>query len=539
MCMKLIGIIILMAVGTVTFAQSSEVWVADLGNGQYKNPILHADYSDPDICQVGDDFYMTASSFNAVPGLPILHSRDLVNWKLIGHALPRQIPVEHFSTPQHGNGVWAPAIRYHQGDFYIYYGDPDFGIYMLKATDPSGPWSEPVLVQEGKGLIDPCPLWDEDGRAYLVHAFAGSRAGIKSILVVKEMNPEGTKVLNAGSIVFDGHLAHPTVEGAKFYKRNGYYYIFAPAGGVATGWQLALRSKDIYGPYEKRIVMAQGSTAINGPHQGGWVELGSGESWFVHFQDKGPYGRVVHLQPMVWENDWPVIGQDSDKDGTGEPVTVWEKPRTTKSTAVITPPDTDEFDQPQLGLQWQWHANSLATWAFANSQQGALRLYAHQPPADAKNLWDIPNLLLQKFPSEAFTVTTRVTFFPNKDMVNERTGLLVMGLDYAHLSLVSKADGLYLAMAKAKDAHQGTTEQESILTKISDNTVYLRVRVDAKASCRFSYSLDGVAYEEVDMPFTAREGRWIGAKVGLFATRLGQTNDSGYADYDWFRVTRE
>lgn len=244
----------------------SKVWVADNGNGTYKNPIINADYSDPDAIRVGDDYYMTASSFEDIPGLPILHSKDLVNWTIIGHALDRLPPYDHFSVPRHGEGVWAPAICYHNNEFYIYYPDPDFGIYRTKAKNPAGPWSEPVLVEAGKGLIDPCPLRDDDGNTYLVHAWAGSRAGIKSIITVKKMNGEGTKTLDKGVIVYDGHETDPTIEGPKFYKRNGYYYIFAPAGGVSTGWQLVLRSKNVYGPYQRRVVMDQGKTTINGPH---------------------------------------------------------------------------------------------------------------------------------------------------------------------------------------------------------------------------------------------------------------------------------
>ncbi|HRV56343.1 MAG TPA: glycoside hydrolase 43 family protein, partial [Mangrovimonas sp.] len=270
---------------SVTWAQTSQVWVADQGDGTYKNPVLYADYSDPDVVRVGDDFYMTASSFTAVPGLPILHSKDLVNWELINHAVQEIVPIPVFNVPQHGNGIWAPSIRYHHDEFYIYWGDPDFGIYMVKTKNPYGDWEKPVLVMEGKGLIDPCPFWDEDGKAYLVHAYAGSRASVKSILVINKMNPEGTKVLDKGKVVFDGHDAHPTVEGPKFYKRSGYYYIFAPAGGVATGWQLVLRSKNIYGPYEEKVVLEQGSTNINGPHQGAWLDSPNGEDWFVHFQD--------------------------------------------------------------------------------------------------------------------------------------------------------------------------------------------------------------------------------------------------------------
>lgn len=141
----------------------SKVWVADLGNGNYKNPILHADYSDPDAIRVGEVYYMTSSSFEDIPGLPILRSYDLVNWSIIGHALKRQPPYDHFSVPRHGEGVWAPSIRFHNGEFVIYYPDPDFGIYMVKSKQAEGPWSDPVLVEGGKGLIDPCPFWDDNG----------------------------------------------------------------------------------------------------------------------------------------------------------------------------------------------------------------------------------------------------------------------------------------------------------------------------------------------------------------------------------------
>ena len=214
-------------------APVSKVWVADNGNGTYKNPVIDADYSDPDAVRVGDDYYLVASSFDAVPGLPILHSKDLVNWTIIAHALKRQPPFDHFSKTQHGNGVWAPVIRHHNGEFYIYYPDPDFGIYVTRAKNIKGPWTDPVLVEAGKGLIDPCPLWDDNGKVYLAHAYAGSRAGIKSLLVIKELDGTGTRVTSEGILVYDGHETDATIEGPKLYKRNGYYYIFAPAGGVS------------------------------------------------------------------------------------------------------------------------------------------------------------------------------------------------------------------------------------------------------------------------------------------------------------------
>lgn len=528
----------------------SKVWVADNGDGTYKNPVINADYSDPDAIRVGDDYYLVSSSFEDIPGLPILHSKDLVNWTIIGHALKSQPPYDHFSKPQHGGGVWAPSIRYHNNEFYIYYPDPDFGIYVVKTKNINDTWSEPVLVESGKGLIDPCPLWDDDaspntnggrGKTYLVHAYAGSRAGIKSIIVVEQLNAEGTKTLDEGVIVYDGHEKDATIEGPKIYKRNGYYYIFAPAGGVAMGWQLVLRSKNIYGPYERKVVMDQGSTPVNGPHQGAWVDTKTGEHWFLHFQDKGPYGRVVHLQPMKWINDWPVIGIDKDGDGKGEPILVYKKPNVGKTYSISSPQESDEFndnksDSYRIGLQWQWMANPKGTWAFANSSNGSLRLFSDKLPDSAKNLWDAPNVLLQKFPAEEFMVTTKMTFKPNERLENEKAGLVIMGYSYASITLKYKKDGLYLVYTICKDADKGKPENETVISKISDGNIYLRVKVTKGAKCKFSYSLDRKQFIETGEEFQAEVGRWIGAKVGIFCTRETQINDSGYADFDWFRV---
>jgi beta-xylosidase len=514
----------------------SKVWVADNGDGTYKNPVLHADYSDPDAIRVGDDFYLVSSSFEDIPGLPVLHSKDLVNWEIIGHALVRQPPFEHFALPRHGEGVWAPSIRYHNGEFYIYYPDPDFGIYLTKAKNAAGPWSDPILVYAGKGLEDPCPLWDNDGQVYLVHTYVGSRAGIKSIVTVNKLNLEGTRVINEDVLVYDGHEVDPTIEGPKFYKRNGYYYIFAPAGGVSTGWQLILRSKNVYGPYERKVAMDQGASPTNGPHQGAWVTTQTGEDWFLHFQDKDAYGRILHLQPMKWLNDWPVIGVDKDGDGKGEPVVRYKKPNVGKTYPIQTPVESDEFNGSTVGLQWQWMANHKGTWSFMNTSNGSLRLFSDKVPDSAKNLWDAPNVLLQKFPAEEFMVTTKFTFKPNSKIENEKSGLVIMGLSYAGLALKSKKDGVQLVFESCKDAGSGKEEKEKVIMKMNVPTVFFRVKVTKGGKCGFSYSLDGNVFTNAGEEFTAEVGRWKGAKVGLFCTRETQVNDAGYADFDWFRV---
>ncbi len=395
-----------------------------------------------------------------------------------------------------------------------------------------------MLVEAGKGLIDPCPLWDEDGRNYLAYAYAGSRAGIKSVLAIKQLNSEGDKTIDEGRIVYDGHELDPTIEGPKFYKRNNYYYIFAPAGGVSTGWQTILRSKNIYGPYERKVVMDQGNTSINGPHQGAWVSTPGGEDWFLHFQDKEAYGRVVHLQPMKWINDWPVIGVDKDNDGKGEPVLTYKKPTVGSNYPISTPSESDEFSMPALGLQWQWQANPKATWSFVDATKGTLRLYSEKIPDEAKSLWDVPNVLMQKFPAEEFTVTTKLRFVPNPKIENERAGLIIMGQSYATLEIVNTKEGIVLQSSLAKDAVKGNQEVATLITKLTNSEIYLRVKVAKGAKCTLSYSLDGNKFISVGETFQAEAGKWIGAKVGLFCVRPSQTNDSGYAEVDWFRIDK-
>ncbi len=483
----------------------------------YTNPVLPLDYSDPDAIRVGDAYYMTASSFNHVPGLPVLKSYDLVHWQLIGHALPKLTPIEHFNTVRHGGGVWAPSIRYHNNVFYIYYPDPDFGIYVVTAKNIAGPWSAPVLVEAGKGLIDPCPLFDTDGNNYLVHAYAGSRAGIKSILVVKKLNAQANKVVDAGKLIYDGHEIDPTIEGPKFYKRGGWYYIFAPAGGVATGWQTVLRSKNIYGPYERLVVMEQGSTAVNGPHQGAWVETPTGESWFLHFQDKEAYGRIVHLQPMVWKNDWPIIGVQPSDAPIGNPV-----------MSYPVPGGKNKFLSESLNqnLLWQWQANPMAHWKM--NLNGVDRFYAVTKQDSAQNLWNAPNLYMQKIPADSFVFRVQLNFKPNQ--VGEKTGLILFGLDYAYLGLEKTTSGNQLIFVRCLGAEKNGKEQKQIIAERVSGSIYLNLTVKAGAIASFGYSINGKSFTSAGEKFVAKPGKWVGAKMGIFCSGERITNDAGFVE---------
>jgi beta-xylosidase len=512
-----------------------EVWVSDNGNGTYNNPIIYSDYSDPDVISVGDNYFLTASSFANTPGLPILHSKDLVNWKIVNYVF-NNIPYGDFGRPRHGNGVWAPSIRYHSGEYYIYYGDPDYGVFMTKTKDPFGKWDTLTLVKQAKGWIDPCPLWDDDGKAYLVHAFAKSRAGINGILVLNRMSADGRTLLDDGVLIFDGKTSNPTIEGPKFYKRNGYYYIMAPAGGVTSGWQTVLRSRNVHGPYEDKVVMHQGSTAINGPHQGGWVETQTGESWFVHFQDKDAYGRIIHLQPVKWVNDWPVIGEDKDNSGTGEPVLTYNKPNVGAKYPISVIQTNDEFSSAKLGLQWQWEGNHSEEWYSLTESKGNLRLFTVPLDSDSLRLWDISNVIAQKFPAPEFTVTTKLKFSPKE--TGEKTGLVITGMNYAYLSITKAGDKDILSVTVCMNADSGGREEVAASKKTSSENVYLRVEVKNGGKCQFSYSEDGKIFISIGKEFMARKGKWTGAKVGLFATAPFQSKKQGFADYDWFRFSK-
>ena len=574
--MKRLMLLVALMLPMIALAQyKSQVWCPDNGDGTYTNPVINADYSDPDVCvgASGEDYYMTASSFQCTPGLPILHSKDLVNWEIINYALGNlyegdEALLSHFNgAPQHGNGVWAPSIRYHNGWYYIYWGDPDFGVMMVKTQDPAGKWEKPVCVIKGLGYIDTCPLWDEDGHCYLVNGWANSRSKYASVLTVREMNADGTEPIGQPVIVFDGNgTENRTCEGPKFYKRDGWYWIMCPAGGVPEGFQLAMRSKSPYGPYEHKIVLQQGKTNINGPHQGGWVHTKYGEDWFLHFQDKEAYGRVVHLNPVDWSTGWPVMGRltpspSLGREGsryTGEPVTTYKKPQTSNlKPQIYNPVENDEFNDTKLGLQWQWHGNYDEKFGTATAF-GTYRIYTYKLSEKWKNLWEVPNMLLQKTPADEFTVTTKLRFTSKAE--GQFGGLIMMGLDYSALVVKRVGKEFQLVQMTCKDADKGKQQTETVLATLKptaeDKTdykpgihedIYLRLRVSnveagaphgGKPMVQFAYSHNGKKFQDCGELFQMRQGKWIGAKFGFISAETNPKADRGWVDADWIRITQ-
>lgn len=507
-------------------------WVADLGDGNYKNPILFADYSDPDVIRVGDDFFMVASSFTYFQGLPVLHSKDLVNWRVISYAVSR-LPFDAYDVPMHGKGVWAPSIRFHDGWFWVFVATPDEGLFMTKSKDPFTGWEDVHLVKEAKGFIDPCPFWDDDGSAYVVHAFAKSRCGVKSILHINKMSPDGRELLDEGRLVFDGRINHPTIEGPKLYKRNGMYYIFAPAGGVTCGWQTVLRSENIYGPYEHRVVMQQGDSPINGPHQGGFVELENGDCFFIHFQDAGGYGRITHLQPMEWISDWPVIGVYNKKYKTGEPVLKYKKPVDMGVEEAVTPQTDDSFNGEKLGLQWQWQAHGNES--FYDLSGGRLRLFSKKIPIGEGLLCDAPNLLTQLIQSPSFSAVTCLTH--SLTTHGDAAGICVTGGNYYSLRLQNINGKLFI-----KTAYFEYKDENTVMEEIAESEkefsgvgkIFLKLVLTYDMNISFYYSLDGLEYFAIGetRKYTVDRRSWVGGRVGLFCVNTAQNDTNGYADFE-------
>lgn len=527
-------------------------WYADLGDGNYRNPVLYTDYSDPDAIRVGDDYFMTASSFCNTPGLPILHSKDLVNWKVINYAI-KNIPYERYAVPQHGCGVWAPAIRYHDGEFIIFFPMPDEGIFVTKTRNPWGEWSEPHAIFEGKGWIDPCPFWDDDGRAYMVSAFAKSRIGFKSILHLTEMKPDCSALLDEGRHVFDGNEnGQTTIEGPKLYKRNGYYYIMAPAGGVKPGWQVVMRSKNIWGPYEYRNVLVQGNTAVNGPHQGAWLDTQTGEDYFLHFQDVYAAGRIVHLQPVKWVNDWPIMGEQISGDA-GQPVMTHRKPdigeagrRAFESykkqhglADIYAPALSDDFTGGKLGLQWQWNANHSDDWYELTGH--GIKLMVLDKAVDT-SIADVPNLLLQKWAAPQFAAVTEMS----ADSLNEGdiAGMVSLGVEYGAVALRLRNGEKEVAAISGtqtfKNEKAYSDDKITVLEKLAGNVdkIFFRNRVESlpmiekdvtRNRIYLDYSVDGVNYKNV-LSYEAAAGRWVGVKNGIFACH--ENNGAGSAKTD-------
>ena len=509
---RVLSILLLSACAGVGMAQKHIAAWGDQGNGTYINPILNADYSDPDVIRVGNAYYMVASDFHFL-GMQVLKSDDMVNWRLISQDYDRFDYPGWESNERYAGGSWAPAIRYHDGKFWVFFCTPDEGLFMSNAVNAEGPWSPLVRVADIPMWEDPCPFWDDDGNAYLGRSKHGAGP-----IIIHRMSPDGTKLLDEGRTVYTG----PVAEGTKIHKYNGYYYLSIPEGGVETGWQTVLRSKSIYGPYEKRVVLEQGMTDVNGPHQGSIVDTPYGEWWFFHFQQYKTLGRVVHLQPMHWKDGWPVIGVDRDMNGIGEPVKAWVKPSTGATSDIEIPASSDHFDGSSLALQWQFNHNPTTDNAPSLTDGKCLfRAFKSSTFKQARNT------LTQKTMGYE-TVYTVVMEWSDEQMTDgQRCGMACMGRENQVLGIMQEDGKRYLYTARE--------ESELKRKSFSGNKVFLRLETDAVRNIyRLSYSTDNVNYDTLTDEFAMRFGFWKGVRVALYC--YNTLTDSGEASFDDFRV---
>ena len=513
-CKDMVWLVLLMSLfPQVIWAQLQ--W-GDQGNGTFINPVLNADYSDPDVIRVGEKYYMVASDFHYM-GMQVLESDDMVNWRIVSQIYDRLNYPRWDANKHFGGGSWAPSIRWHEGRFFVYFCTCDEGLFMSSSEDARGPWSPLHCLREIPKWEDPCPFWDDDGQAYL----GRSRYGAGPIIVHK-MSADGKELLDDGVTVYTG----PVAEGTKFLKRNGYYYLIIPEGGVGQGWQTVLRAKNIYGPYEKRVVLEQGSTNVNGPHQGALVDSPDGNWWFYHFQESSPRGRVVHLQPVRWKDDWPMIGVDIDGNGIGEPVDVWRNPKPSKP---FLPQSSDEFEtnglfwvgqkQRALGLQWQWNHNPVDDAWSLDLRKGWLTLKALY----AQTMKDSRNMLTQKTMGYVSEATTKIDCSGFKESMY--AGLLCIGRTFMGVGVCKENGKLWLYMEK-----NGKRERVKTLNK---KTILLQVQVNSRENQhRFLVCEDGKRYVPVGETFPMQMGSWKGTRVGLYC--YNTEGKGGQAQFDFF-----
>lgn len=490
----------------------------------YTNPVILSDYSDPDVIRVGSDFYMVSSSFNYVPAIPVLHSENLVEWELINY-VAEKLPFEKFNSVQHGGGAWAPSIRFHNGKYYCFVPFPDEGIYVSETDDIRGKWSAFRPVIEGAGLIDPCPLW-ENGKCYIVFAFAKSRAGFNSKLAVLETDALITQKADSYRIIFDGTDIAPCIEGPKIYKRNGYYYILSPAGGVHSGWQVALRSGNLFSGYEMKIILVQGDTEVNGPHQGALIDLDdSGEKWaFMHFQSMGGYGRVVHLQPAVWRNDWIYVGE-SDGKSCGAPVAGGEYPVDVKTGYSINP--SDEFDGEKLSPVWQTPATRREEWY---EMKDGLRLYCTYYGKDT--LADLPQIFTQKVCYKNFSLKTKCKLHLIND--GDETGFCMFGEKYAYVCAVRREGRNFLEI---REGTVGGSSDETLCRSQPFDDNYVTFQISAKYEDRnklvYKFTFGKSAFTK---KFIATCDKWTGARIGIYAKGNESEKKTGHATFKFLRI---
>jgi len=498
---------------------------SDNGNGTYTNPLISADFPDPDVIRVGDTYYMVNTTMFVFPGVPILKSHDLVNWEYCSNAVPRFDFSKCYdldSCNRYGHGQWATSLKYHNGKFYLLFITLNEGGFMCTADKAEGPWH---ITHLPKGFYDPGLFFDDDarpddpvgrGKAYVAQGY--------NKISITEVN-DSLVAVGPDSLVFTGDI-RKGLEGTHVYKINGYYYLYSTYGG-RDGMQVALRSKNIYGPYEEKLLMYDTTKGINyGIHQGALIQTQTGEWWTILFVDSGPFGRFPSLQPVTWKDGWPMIGVN------GKAVTTYKKPNVGKTYPIKNFPTSDEFNATKLGMQWGWNHNPDSTKWTLTKRRGYLRLMTVTVTSDFRMA---RNTLTQRpFAKRNQTVptvvTTKIDIRQMKD--GDIAGLAVFQDPYAYVAVKQQKNKKYILMV-----NNGKTIDS---VAINNSTIFLKtIASNASGKATFEYSTDNKTFkpigDELNMQFSLKI--FTGNKFCLFNYATKETG--GYVDFDWFRTGSE
>lgn len=508
-------------------AEAQQVWSPDNGNGTFTNPLMWGDWPDPDIIRVGDDFYLISTSMHYVPGSPIAKSKDLVNWEIVGYPVERYDEDPRFDMKGgtlYLNGSWANTIKHHNGKFYVGFCTPknwgwDKGNFSICIADkPEGPWERTIFPEF---LYDPGLFFDDNGKVYVAHG--------QGTLYLTELNADAKSVKGKDVKIWDKRFKNANefgggfgMEGAHMYKINGKYYITCPAGGT-EGWQICLRSDNIYGPYEHKLIIHDSSSySPNGLHQGGMVQLKNGDWWFIIMQDRGAIGRVPVLLPVEWKDGWPMLGS-GNKD-----VITYKKPNVGKTYPIKSPATTDEFTKQKLGLQWQWNHNpDNEKWSLTE-RKGYMRLKA----SHADSLKVARNTLTQRVQGPNSEGTVEIDLTGMKD--GNVAGFGVFQFPYAFVA-VEQTNGQRRIIMNNNDK---IIEQ---IDNFKGDKIWVRARVtDRDFIAKFYYSTDGENFFIIGNDLKMQlELYWTANRFALFNYSKAKTGVDGYADFNWFRFTNK
>lgn len=561
------GLVIVLSLGVLISSCKSKQdaiigsW-GDQGDGTYKNPVLNADYPDADVEQLGDTYYMISSKQHMSPGMVILESKDMVNWATIGHVWDSLSWAPEYNWKNMSGypfGVWAGDLAYHDGTWYCYQVDARHGLYMSSAKDIRGPWTKPHhMLPTELVLDDPAVFWDDEThQAYLICNTAKKQKKHSDKTPGNEnrmykMSWDGRELTDSGQVVYTGIGA----EAAKIYKIDSTWYIFMAewynqnknkmgSGNNAARdrKQIVLRSNEsIYGPYEKKIVLERGNGIERSCSQGALMQAPNGSWWYMHQLIQNistPFqGRPQCLEPVNWVNGWPIIGEDVDNDGIGEPVIQYEKP--ILGFPVTAPGSDDSFSNEELGKQWEWNHNPRNSFWSLSEKPGYLRLKAGIPVSKEnagpeKNIWTNDVGAQTTFWRAYNTISQRIMgttngtatacFDISKMASGQRAGLVRFGGIYHLLGIkVDQADKKVLFFMYP----QG---KEITGPEVKENSFYVRTS-NTKNKAFFEYSLNGKKFERFGPEFTIKFGNWTGDRIGFFC--WNEKEEKGFVDVDWF-----